>query len=56
MYKKMGETYQLAMWDIGRQCPIHILSLRLAIIPWKTYAFWMHGGQRLVYLLNNLGR
>lgn len=54
MWEKMGETHQLAMWEIGRMpdSPSPPLSGHYSL---GNIRLWMHGGQRLVYLLNNLG-
>ncbi len=54
MCEKMSETYQLAMWEIGRMpdSPSPPLPGHYSL---GNIRLWMHGGQRLVYLLNNLG-
>lgn len=53
VYEKRA-THQLAMWEFGRMpdSPSPPLAGHYSL---GNTRLWMHGGQRLVYLLNNLG-
>lgn len=53
----MGKTYQMTMWEIVRllaepDSPSPPLPGHYSL---GNICLWMHSGQRLVYLLNNLG-
>lgn len=53
----MGKTYQMTMWEIVMllaepDSPSLPLPGHYSL---GNICLWMHSGQRLVYLLNNLG-